>query len=217
MEINLYTKTGNKSESKVELMDSIWAVPMNKDLVAQVIYVYLNNKRKHTANVKTRGEVSGGGRKPWKQKHTGRARQGSIRSPLWVKGGVAFGPTGQKRKLKISKKMKDLSLKCLLSDKAKGKDILVMREIGTVTAEQGKGVKTRDMANLLEKLGVSGKKVLVIFDSKVENRDFLRRGFKNIKKVSLSDALNICSYDVVNADKLVVSEKAVKEFEERLK
>ena len=128
MKINTYTKVGNKSEKKIDLVDSIWAVPVNEDLVAQVIYVYLNNQRKFTATVKTRADVRGGGKKPWKQKGTGRARHGSIRSPLWVGGGVAFGPTGFKKLLKIPRKMKNLSLKCLLSDKAVGGDILVMNE-----------------------------------------------------------------------------------------
>lgn len=212
MKVNTYTKTGKKSEKKVELIDSVWAVPMNEDLVAQVIYVFQNNQRKHTANVKTRGDVSGGGKKPWKQKHTGRARQGSIRSPLWVGGGVAFGPTGFKKTLKISQKMKDLSLKCLLSDKVKSEDLLVMNEISA-----DKAVKTKDMLEVLKSLGVAGEKVLLVHEGKTEEKENIRKGLKNIQKVKILDASNVCSFNVISVDKMILSEKAIKVFEERLK
>ncbi|MFH1547173.1 MAG: 50S ribosomal protein L4 [bacterium] len=212
MKVNTYTKTGNKSESQIELVDSIWAVPMNKDLVAQVINVFLNNQRKHTATVKTRGDVRGGGKKPWKQKHTGRARHGSIRSPLWVGGGVTFGPTGYKKTLKIPKKMRDLSLKCLLSDKVKNEDVLVINEISTE-----KVVKTKDMQNLLKKLGIEGKKVLIAYEGDVKEKENIRKGFGNIKNSVVLDSRNICSHSIINSDKLVITKNAVKEIEERLK
>ena len=212
MKINTYTKTGNKSEKKVDLIDSIWAVPMNQDLVAQVIYVYLNNQRKFSATVKTRADVRGGGKKPWKQKGTGRARHGSIRSPLWVGGGVAFGPTGYKKILKIPKKMKSLSLKCLLSDKAVGGDVLVMNELSVK-----KGIKTKDMVALLKKLKVSAKKVLIVHESDLKCSENMRKGFRNIEQVKFVSAKNICSYDVIDSKKLLISEKAIKEFEERFK
>jgi large subunit ribosomal protein L4 len=212
MKINTYTKTGNKSEKKVDLIDSIWAVPMNQDLVAQVIYVYRNNQRKFSATVKTRGDVRGGGKKPWKQKGTGRARHGSIRSPLWVGGGVAFGPTGYKKTLKVPKKMKNLSLKCLLSDKSVGGDILVMNELSVE-----KGIKTKDMVALLKKLKVSNTKVLIIHESDLKSSENMRKGFRNIEKVKFVSAKDICSYDVIDSEKLLISEKAIKEFEERFK
>ncbi len=212
MKVNAYTKSGNKSEKKVDLIDSIWKVPMKKDVVAQVIHVYLNNQRKHSAKTKTRGEVRGGGKKPWRQKGTGRARHGSIRSPIWVGGGVAFGPTGKKRILKVPQKMRDLALKCLLSDKAEKENILVISEI-----EGSKNVKTKDMVKLFEKLGILDNKILVVYENELKDRESIRRGLRNLKKVQATDVNNVNSYELIKAQKLLISEKAVSDFAKRMK
>ena len=114
-------KIETKQETK--LNPQVWGVELNHDLVAQVLYVYMSNERKGTASAKTRGEVSGGGRKPWRQKGTGRARQGSIRSPLWRKGGVTFVPTNRNWKKKINNKMAKKATCMMLSERLKEKKL----------------------------------------------------------------------------------------------
>jgi large subunit ribosomal protein L4 len=211
MKIKLLTKSGSKSTKDIELSKSIWDVPMNKDLVAQVIHVYRNNQRNHTAKAKTRGEVSGGGRKPWAQKGTGRARHGSIRSSLWVGGGVAFGPNNYKKMLRVPKKMRDLSLKCLLSDKARSE------EVSVISGFDFDKPNTKAMKELLKKVGLLGSKVLVVYDSKIKDRNVLVKSLANIEKIGAINADNLNSYRVMNSGRLLITQNAVKELEERLK
>jgi large subunit ribosomal protein L4 len=211
MKIKLLTKSGNKSTKDIEISNSVWDVPMNKDLVAQVIYVYRNNQRKHTAKAKTRGEVRGGGRKPWAQKGTGRARHGSIRSPLWVGGGVAFGPSNYKKMLKVPKKMRDLALKCLLSDKAGSDNIFVISELDVEKPD------TKAIDKLIKDIGLSGDKVLVVYDSKMKDSKSLVKSLSNLTKVNAINVGNLNSYKVMNTGKLLFTKEAVKELEERLK
>lgn len=211
MKVKVLTKTGNEGTRTVELADSIWAVPMNHDIVAQVIHVYRNNQRKHSAKTKTRGEVRGGGKKPWAQKGTGRARHGSIRSPLWVGGGTTFGPSNYKKMLKVPKKMRNLSLKCLLSDKAKEDRVKV------ITSLDFEKPDTKLMKKLIENLGLSRSKVLIVFGSKIKEKGNLLKSATNLKKVGTMGVENLNSYRVINSNVLLFTEGAVKEMEKRLK
>lgn len=211
MKIKLITKSGNESTQSVDLVDSVWKVPMNKDLVSQVVHVYMNNQRKHTAKTKTRGEVRGGGKKPWAQKGTGRARHGSIRSPLWVGGGTVFGPSNYKKMLKVPKKMRDISLKCVLSDKAQDKNVLVIKSFDI------KKHKTKEMKELINSIGLENKKLLVVYGADVENKDALIKSLKNLDGVRVINAGNLNTYRVMDSEKVLISEDAVKQLEKRLK
>ena len=127
MKADMHDKTGKKMTKKADLSDVVWGAPPNEDLVAQAIYVYMHNQRKGTAHSKTRADVRGGGKKPWRQKGTGRARHGSIRSPLWVGGGVAFGPKSYKRTKRMPVKMQRSALRCVLSAHAAKGSVVVIK------------------------------------------------------------------------------------------
>lgn len=124
MEVKIYDTKLKETDKTVKLNDSIWTKPMNADLVSQAVLVYQSNLRQATASAKGKGEVSGGGKKPWKQKGTGRARHGSTRSPLWVGGGVTFSPSGRTWTKRMNRKMKLAALGCVLSARLKGEDLM---------------------------------------------------------------------------------------------
>lgn len=211
MKIEIYDTTGKKTDKKADLNSGIWSVPMNKDLVAQVIRVYLDNQRKGTAHSKTRAEVRGGGRKPWRQKGTGRARHGSIRSPIWTKGGVAFGPRAYKKYKRIPKKMNKLAMKCVLSDKAASKSIVV---IAGFPVEKVPSVKK--MTGFLTKLGIDQSKNLIILSNDTKNSKVLLLSIKNLARNVMKRVKDINVYDVVNSQSLVLADGSVKDIEERL-
>lgn len=188
-------------EKKIKLNPKVWEVPFNTDLVSQVLYVYLNNERKGTAKAKTRADVSGGGRKPWKQKGTGRARHGSIRSPLWVKGGVTFVPNYRNWKKKINKKMKNKAVCIMLSERLRNKE-LTLANI-TVKKDFGKIRKS------LEK--EFGKKTLVI-----SSKDEVNKSLRNIPKVFIVTAEKVNAKNLVNCTKVIVDNEVVKILEKRL-
>lgn len=207
----MITKTGNKASTKVDLNDEVWKVPMNGDLVTQVINVYLDNQRKGTAHAKTRGEVRGGGKKPWRQKGTGRARHGSIRSPLWRKGGVAFGPRTYKKYKRIPKKMNNLALKCVLSHMVSGDNFRVVDSLGF-----GSDKLTTKAADFLSKVGFK-KGLTIIMLSSGESKDKeTAKAISNLKNVEVRSARDLNVYDVVNAKNMIVSKSSIKEVEERL-
>jgi large subunit ribosomal protein L4 len=139
--------------------DAVFGVPMNHALVHQAVIMYQDNKRQGTHDTKTRGQVSGGGRKPWIQKHTGRARQGSIRSPQWRHGGVVFGPHPRDYRKEMPRRMRQLALKCALSEKARRGAIICLESLDQLDG------KTRSMANLLGSLGISGSALVVTENS----------------------------------------------------
>lgn len=211
MKAEVVDNKGKKIEEKIDLNEKIWGAPMNEDLVQQVVQVYLNNQRKGTAHAKTRGEVSGGGRKPWRQKGTGRARQGSIRSPVWVGGGVAFGPRAYKKTKSIPKKMNNLALAVVLSDKIGNSRVKFVKGL-----ESGKGAtKTKDVVELFEKLEVDNQKNVIVFASENKPAGFVL-GCKNLDNVQIRDAMNLNVYDVISAENLVIASDSVKELESRL-
>ena len=154
MEISVRNQNGDTVET-IDLDDAVFNVPMNQSLVHQALVIYQLNRRHGTHDTKTRAQVSGGGRKPWRQKHTGRARQGSIRAPQWRHGGVVFGPHPRSYRKSLPRRMRRLALKCVLSDKARQERLVCLDSIDTVDG------KTRSMVDLLQKLEVSGSTLIV--------------------------------------------------------
>jgi large subunit ribosomal protein L4 len=190
-----------KTTKGIKLNPLVWEVEFNSDLVAQVLYVYMNNERKGTATTKTRSDVRGGGRKPWKQKGTGRARHGSIRSPIWRKGGVVFGPTGKQNwKRKINTKMAKKATCMALSQRLRNKQLDFINI--------GKG-EIKDLRNKIIKQ--EGKKILVI--STNEN---LKLAVRNLPTVNFVDTTKVNSKHIVDSTKVLVDNDSIKILEKRL-
>ncbi|NLG68281.1 MAG: 50S ribosomal protein L4 [Firmicutes bacterium] len=192
---------------EMALRDEIWAVPLRRALIHQAVLAHLANRRQGTHSTKTRGEVSGGGRKPWRQKGTGRARQGSIRSPLWRHGGIVFGPKPRVYGFPIPRKARRLALKSALSAKLRDGQVVVLEQLRLSEP------KTRAMVSVLEGLKVKGQKALIIMGEKDPNVFLAAR---NIPGVALlpPDALGV--YPVVDADRVVLTKDAVAALEEAL-
>ena len=206
MKVDLYSETGTKLTTKVELPKEIFGIKPNKAALRQYIHVYQTNQRQGTSKAKTRGEVRGGGKKPWRQKGTGRARHGSIRSPIWVGGGVVHGPRPREFSLSIPKKMARLALKSALSLKAGEGKVTVLQGLGF------KEPKTAKAADLLKKLK-AGKRVLLLIPEKDDN---LYLSFRNIPGVEVREARNMNAYDVVLAGDILLLEEAISNLNERL-
>ncbi|HAW50014.1 TPA: 50S ribosomal protein L4 [bacterium] len=204
MKVDVINIKGEKQE-EIELPDEIFAQPINENTIYEATKAYLANQRQGTVKTKTRGEVSGSGRKPWRQKGTGRARVGSIRSPLWRKGGVVFGPVLRSYKIKIPKKIKKIALISSLSLKAKEGKIMVLDSL-----EIKKG-KTKIVAGIISKLSL--KKPLFILHEKNPNFTIGLRNIPNIHSV-LYD--NLCSYYVLSHNEIVLTKKAVDKLKEKL-
>ena len=176
----------------------------NENIVHSVIVNYMANQRQGTQNTKTRSEVSGGGRKPWRQKGTGRARQGSIRAPQWIKGGIALGPKPRSYRFKINKKERQLAVRSVLSSKVNEKELTVLDKI------ELKEIKTAEMAKIMNNLKLTGKTLFVLPGNDVN----VQKSARNIKgvKVSIVDTMN--TYDLVKYDNLVLTVDSVKKIEE---
>ena len=188
----------------VEVLDDVFDAPMNSALVHQVMVGQLANKRQGTAKVKTRSEVAGGGAKPRPQKYTGRARQGSIRSPQWRGGGVVFGPTPRSYRQRTPKRMKRQAIKIVLSDKARGQQLIVLDSLEIAEA------KTKRMAQVLSALEVNSSVLLVgetITDDVV-------RAVRNIPKARTLPVALLNAVDLLNANKVVMTVDAVRKAEE---
>lgn len=193
--------------SDITLNDTIWNIETNDLCLKKMIKLQLDSMRQGTRKTKTRSEVSGGGRKPWKQKGTGRARQGSIRATQWRGGGIPFGVNPTSFTFKINKKERVLALKTALTYKAKNKDLLVLDEIKLDS------LKTKDITNILETLKLSGK---ILFVTNEDNEN-LYMATRNLGNVLVLMANEINCYDIVNADMLVVEKDAVAKIEEAIK
>ncbi len=191
-----------KSTGTVSLPKEIFGQIPNKNLLMQAIRIYSANSSKHTAHTKTRGEVHGGGVKPWRQKGTGRARAGSIRSPLWVGGGTTFGPRYKQIKLSLPQKMRHKALIFALSDKAKSGEIKVITDLEKISP------KTKTVANLLKKLEVK-KDALIIISQKTPNVNLASR---NIPNISVNIAANLNAYEVLKNNQLLISKDAISKF-----
>ena len=201
--VDVYNIEGKKV-SDIELQENIFGIIPNEAIVHSVLVNYLANQRQGTQSTKTRSEVSGGGRKPWKQKGTGRARQGSIRATQWIKGGIALGPKPRSYTYKVNKKEKRLAIKSVLSSKVIDNDLVIVDKLDF------KEIKTKNMANALSNLKVEGKTLVMIAD-KNEN---VQKSARNIEGVKTSAVNTINVYDLLKYKKIVITLDAVKKLEE---
>lgn len=191
------TKKTTTEEKALKLNKSVWEIPFVADLVAQVLYVYMNNERKGTSNAKTRGDVSGGGKKPWKQKGTGRARSGSIRSPLWVGGGVTFVPNDKNWKRKINKQMAKKATCMMLSERLRSK------ELDFVNVPE-KDVRKAIMNKIEQKTVI------------VSSKDTAVKELKNVVDVNVVSPEKLNAKHLAGARNILIDQDAVKILEERL-
>jgi len=190
----------------VKLNETVWSIEPNDAVLYDALTLARNNARQGTADTKTRSEVSGGGRKPWRQKGTGRARQGSTRSPHWPGGGVVFGPHPRSYAKKMNRKERRLALKSALSYKTIESNLII---VDNFKLEDG---KTKTAKAILNSLGITNT-VLIVVDELDENMVLATR---NLRNVILLEASEINTYDVIAADKMIITEKAVKMLEEAL-
>lgn len=201
--VSVYSMT-NEKVGDINLNDEIFNVEMNAGLVHQAVVMQLASQRLGTHSTKTRAEVRGGGRKPWRQKGTGRARAGSRRSPLWRGGGIIFGPKPRSYAFSMPRKQRRLALKCVLSDKVKSGDLIVLDDLNF------NAPKTKQFVKLLNDFNVE-KKALFITLEMIEN---VTRSANNIQGVKTIGALNLNVYDILNHDKLFITKDAIAKIEE---
>lgn len=190
--------------SDIVLSDAVFGIEPNKSVMHAAVVTFLANRRQGTQSALTRSEVSGGGKKPWRQKGTGNARQGSTRAPQWTHGGVVFAPKPRDYSLSMNKKEKQLAIKSALSDKVANNALIV---VDAVSMDE---YKTKTAAAMLKAIG-AGKKSLVVLD---ENNVYAVRSFKNIPGVVSAQTNTISTYDIVNADTLVITKAAAEKLEE---
>ena len=193
-----------KKVKELELNENVFGIEPNENIVHSVIVNYLANQRQGTQNTKTRAEVSGGGRKPWRQKGTGRARQGSIRAPQWIKGGIALGPKPRSYKYTVNKKERRLAIKSLLSSKVLENELTVVDKLELAE------VKTKTMVKALADLKVEGKTLIVL----PENNKNVLMSARNIEGVKTIVLNNINVFDLLKYNNLVLPLETVKKLEE---
>jgi len=200
---SVFDKTGKKV-SDIALSDAIFAITPNASAMHLCVVAYLANQRQGTQSTLTRAEVRGGGKKPWRQKGSGRARQGSIRSPQWTHGGIALGPKPREYGKTVNKKVRRLAMKSALSSKVAAEELIVLDSL------EMNEIKTKEVVGVLKALE-TGKKVLIVLPEKNET---VYRSARNIKgvKTTLVSTLNV--YDILNCDSLVVLKDAVSKIEE---
>lgn len=201
--VTIYDMTG-KSVGERDLSDAIFGIVPNKVVLHAVIKNYLANQRQGTQSTLTRAEVSGGGRKPWKQKGTGHARQGSIRAPQWTHGGIALGPKPRDYRYTLNKKVKQLALRSALSSKVADQEIIIVDDI------QIPEIKTKTVVGMLKALKAE-KKTLIMTDGVNKN---LVISANNVPNVKTAPTNNINVYDVLNCEKLILTKSAVQKIEE---
>lgn len=196
----------NQPAGELSLSDKVFGAKVNQHLIWEAINSYLANKRRGTHSTKTRGEVSGGGAKPWRQKGTGRARAGSNRSPLWYKGGITFGPKPRDYSWAMPKKMRRQAICSALSAKLKDNEMVVVDEL---TFSE---IKTKNMAGVLKSLNLDGKTTFVLG----ERDNNVRLSGRNIKALKIVNPDNINTYDLINCDNLLLTKAAITKIEETL-
>jgi large subunit ribosomal protein L4 len=196
--VDILDRSGHKAGSR-ELPDEIFASPVNVSLMHQVVVAGLAGLRAGTHSTKTRGEVSGGGKKPWRQKGTGRARQGSIRSPQWVGGGISHGPQPRSHEMRVNKKMKRGALRSALTDALQSGKLAVVEDPSFEVP------KTREAVALLEALELDGK-VLVVLPEPMEA---IEKSFRNLPNVRVTFAPSLSTYDVLRADRVLFTAAAL--------
>ena len=195
--------TSGQEIGKMELNDAVFGVEVNQDVLHEVVKAHLANKRQGTQSTLTRSEVRGGGIKPWRQKGTGRARQGSIRSPQWRHGGVVFAPKPRDYRISVNRKVKRLALKCALSAKVLENEMIVLDSLELSAA------KTKEMAGVLKAL--DAKKALIVL---ADGSPHAVRAAKNIPGVETTLATTLNPYDILKYDKFIVTKTAVEKIEE---
>lgn len=203
--VALYNQTGSQI-GEVELSDAVFGIEPNTSVLYDAIIMQRASRRQGTHAVKNRAVVRGGGRKPWRQKGTGRARQGSIRSPQWVGGGVVFGPTPRSYSYKLPKKVRRLAIKSALSSKVQDNDVVVLEALSLDAP------KTKDMVQVLNALSLD-KKVLIVTADSNQNVELSAR---NIPGVTVVDANGVNVLDVVSHDKMVITKEAAEKVGEVL-
>ena len=201
--VDVYNVEGKKV-SELELKEEVFGVEPNEELVHSVLINYLANQRQGTQSTKTRAEVSGGGRKPWRQKGTGRARQGSIRAPQWIKGGIALGPKPRSYKYAVNKKERQLAIISSLSSKVLEKELTVVDKL------EVKEVKTKTMVKVLADMKVEGKTLIIL----PENNKNVLMSSRNIEGVKTIVANNINIFDLLKYTNLILPVDTVKKLEE---
>jgi large subunit ribosomal protein L4 len=201
--VSVYNMEG-KEVGKIDLNDAVFGVTVNEHLVHMAVVQFLADRRQGTQKAKTRSEVSGGGRKPWRQKGTGHARQGSTRSPQWTGGGTVFAPTPRDYSFKMNKKEKRAALQSALTDSVNENRLIVLDDLKL------DDIKTKDFAKVLENLKISGKALFVLGD----NDKNVVCSARNIPAVKTAQTSELNVYDVVNAKTLVITKDAVVKIEE---
>jgi large subunit ribosomal protein L4 len=205
MQVSVRNQSGDALDS-IELNDAVFNVPMNQSLVHQAMVIYQGNKRHGTHDTKTRAQVSGGGRKPWTQKHTGRARQGSTRAPQWRHGGVVFGPHPRSYRAALPKRMKRQALRCVLSDKARQERLVCLDSTSTIDG------KTKSMTQLLENLAVAGSALVVTKGTDTQ----VVLAASNLKKIWTLPVEHLNALELLSRDIVIMTVEAARWVEESL-
>ncbi len=201
--IDVYDVDGKKLKS-MQLKEEVFGIKPNEAVVHSVLVNYLANQRQGTQSTKTRAEVRGGGKKPWRQKETGRARQGSIRAPQWIKGGIALGPKPRSYKYRVNKKEKQLAIRSLLSSKVLENSLTVVDKFDF------KEIKTKQVVNTLNNLKVEGKTLIMV----PERDEILQKSARNIENVRTISVTTINVFDLLKYKNLVLTVDTVKKLEE---
>lgn len=201
--ISVFDMAGNQV-SETELSDAVFGITPNEAVMHAMVVNYLANQRQGTQSTLTRTEVSGGGRKPWRQKGTGHARQGSTRAPQWVHGGIALGPKPRDYRYSLNKKVRRLAMKSALSAKVLDNNMIVLNELSL------EGYKTKTVVNMLKALGVDGKALIVTSEADAK----VIKSAANIPGVKTAAVNTLNVYDILNYDKLIVVKNAVGKIEE---
>ena len=207
MKVNLYNKSGKKSSTKVELSNKVFKVNPNEHCIYLAIKSELASNRQGTSSSKTRSEVSGGGRKPYKQKGTGNARVGSTRNPARVHGGSAFGPKPRTYDLKINKKVRSVARRSALSIKVANDTFKVLDDL------KMNEIKTKNFIETLDKLQLSDKKIIIVSNEYCEN---LYLSSRNLEKVNLVNVKSFSTYDIMNSNYLVIDKDSVEYLNKNL-
>lgn len=200
--VGIFNKEGKKVD-EMQLNEAVFATEVNEYALHQVVVALLANKRQGTQSAKTRSEVRGGGIKPWRQKGTGRARQGSIRAPQWIKGGIVFAPKPRDYRMAVPKSMRKVAMKSALTTKVQNEQMIVLDELNF------EAPKTRVVVDMLKAL--EAKKALIIT---AESNEAVYKSARNIEGVSVIPANNINVYDLLKYEKLIVTKDAVSKIEE---
>ncbi len=203
LKLNVYNVDGKKV-SDVEVKEEVFGIVPNETVVHSVVVNYLANQRQGTQSTKTRAEVSGGGKKPWRQKGTGRARQGSIRAPHWIKGGIALGPKPRSYSYRVNRKEKQLAVRSVLSSKLAEENIVVVDKLELTE------IKTKNMVKVLNNLKVEGK-TLILLPEANKNVQYSSRNIEGVRSRVVN---SINAYELLNCNKLVLTLDSLKKIEE---